>query len=171
MAGKGQPKTGGRKKGVANLRARYLSEQAAKSGLTPRDYLLGVLRDPQASVERRDWAAATLAPYVHPRLAAIEARVDQYNTVEMKVTRAELAAQAKRRIDEAFKEYSPPKTIDHVPPSVDAPAPLSEPPAEQPKEPVIREYAAPGPLAAAPDVARLPVRHRPPRPIGDGWAN
>ena len=169
MAGKGRPKTGGRKKGVGNLRARYLSEQAAKAGLTPKDYLLGVLRDPRASIERRDWAAATLAPYVHPRLAAIEARVDQYNQVEMRVTRAELAAEAKRRIDAAFREYSPPETID-MPPSIDTPAVLPEPP-EQPKEPVIREYARPGPLAAAPEVARLPVRHRPPRPIGDGWAN
>ena len=114
MAGKGRPKTGGRKKGVGNLRARYLSEQAAKAGLTPKDYLLGVLRDPRASIERRDWAAATLAPYVHPRLAAIEARVDQYNQVEMRVTRAELAAEAKKRIDEAFREYSPPKTIDLI---------------------------------------------------------
>jgi hypothetical protein len=172
VAGKGQPKTGGRKKGVGNLRARYLSEQAAKSGLTPRDYLLGVLRDPQASIERRDWAAATLAPYVHPRLAAIEAKVDAYNTVEMRVTRAELAAQAKRRIDEAFREYSPPQTIDHVPPSVDTPATLPEPPPQEPepkREPVVREYAGPGPLAAAPGVTRLPMRYRPPRPVGD-WS-
>jgi hypothetical protein len=169
VAGKGQPKTGGRKKGVGNLRARYLSEQAAKAGLTPRDYLLGVLRDPRASVERRDWAAATLAPYVHPRLAAIEARVDQYNQVEMRVTRAELAAQAKRRIDEAFREYSPPQTID-MPPSVDTPATLPEPPPQEPepRRPP-REYARPGPLAAAPGVTRLPMRYRPPRPVGD-WS-
>ena len=168
MAGKGRPKTGGRQKGVTNLRIRYLSEQAAKAGLTPKDYLLGVLRDPQASIERRDWAAATLAPYVHPRLATVEAKGDAYNTVEMRVTRAELAAEAKRRIDEAFREYSPPKTID-MPPSADTPATLPDPPPEQPKEPVIREYARPGPLAAAPGVTRLPARYRPPRPVGD-WS-
>jgi len=170
VAGKGQPKTGGRKKGVPNLRARYLSEQAARAGLTPKDYLLGVLRDPQASIERRDWAAATLAPYVHPRLAAVESKVEQYSQLEMRVTRAELAAEAKRRIDEAFKEYSPPQTIDMVPPSIDTPATLPEPPAQQaePQRPP-REYAREGPLAASPGVARLPMRIRPPRPIG-GWS-
>ena len=158
MAGKGRPKTGGRKKGVGNLRARYLSEQAAKSGLTPRDYLLGVLRDPQASIERRDWAAATLAPYVMPKLAAIETKVDQFTQVELRVTRAELAAEAKRRIDAAFREYSPPETIDHVPPP-------QQPEPERPP----REYAREGPLAAAPGVSRLPMRIRPPRPVGD-WS-
>ena len=125
MRPKGTPKTGGRRPGASNLRTRYLSAQAAKSGLSPRDYLLGVLRDPQASVERRDWAAATVAPYVHPRLAAVETKVDAFNTVEMRVTRAELAAEAKRRIDEAFKEYRPPQTIDHVPPPIDAPCGLA----------------------------------------------
>ena len=111
-----------------------------------------------------------MAPYVHPRLAAVETKVDAFNTVEMRVTRAELAAEAKRRIDEAFKEYSPPQTIDMVPPSIDTPATLPEPPAQQaePQRPP-REYAREGPLAAAPGVARLPMRIRPPRPIG-GWS-
>jgi hypothetical protein len=126
------------------------------------------MRDPKTTQERRDWAASQAAPYVHPRLQAVESKVEQYS-LEMKVTRAELAAEAKRRIDEAFKEYSPPKTIDHVPPPIDTPAPLPEPPAEQPKEPVIREYARPGPLAAAPGVTRLPARYRPPRPVGE-WS-
>ena len=122
------------------------------------------------SVAAGDWAAATLAPYVHPRLAAIETKVDSYNTVEMKVTRAELAAEAKRRIDAAFREYSPPKTIDMVSPSIDTPATLPEPPPQEPEpERPPREYAREGPLAAAPDVARLPMRIRPPRPVGD-WS-
>ena len=172
MAGKNQPKTGGRRKGTKNRETRYTMAKALRAGLTPKDYLFNVLRDETATTERRDWAAATLAPYVMPKLAAIEtkATVDQYNTVEMKVTRAELAAEAKRRIDEAFKEYSPPQTIDMVPPSIDTPATLPEPPAQQaePQRPP-REYAAPSPLAAAPGVSRLPMRYRPPRPVGD-WS-
>ena len=172
MRPKGSGKTpgSGRRKGTLNKRTSYLSARAARAGLTPRDYLLGVLRDPQASVERRDWAAATVAPYVHPRLAAVETKVDAFNTVEMRVTRAELAAEAKRRIDEAFKEYSPPQTID-MPPSVDTPATLPEPPPQQaePQRPP-REYAREGPLAAAPGVSRLPMRYRPPRPAGD-WSS
>ena len=160
MGAKGQPKTpgSGRKKGSTDLRARYLTAAAARAGLTPKDYLLGVLRDPQASIERRDWAAATLAPYVMPKLAAIETKVEQYSQLEMRVTRAELAAEAKRRIDEAFREYQPPKTIDHVPPP-------QQPEPERPP----REYAREGPLAAAPGVSRLPMRIRPPRPVGD-WS-
>jgi len=161
VGAKGQPKTpgSGRKKGSTDLRARYLTAAAARAGLTPKDYLLDVLRDPQASIERRDWAAATLAPYVMPKLAAIETKVEQYSQLEMRVTRAELAAEAKRRIDEAFREYQPPKTIDHVPPPIDAPAVLPDPPAQQPEpERPPREYAREGPLAAAPGVARLPLR-------------
>jgi hypothetical protein len=127
------------------------------------------MRDPTTTQERRDWAASQAAPYVHPRLQAIESKVEQ-RSLEMRVTRAELAAEAKRRIDAAFREYSPPKTIDHVPQSADAPATLPEPPPQEPEQkPVVRDYARPGPLAAAPGVSRLPVRHRPPRPVGD-WS-
>lgn len=56
-------KTGGRRKGSLNLRTRHRSSVAAKVGLSPVEYMLGVLRDDKASVERRDWAAATVAPY------------------------------------------------------------------------------------------------------------
>lgn len=42
------------------------------SGLTPLEYMLTVLRDEQASPGDRQWAAEKAAPYVHPRLAAVE---------------------------------------------------------------------------------------------------
>ena len=168
---KGLPKTGGRRPGSRNRDARLVDAAASRWGITPKEYFLRIMRDPKATQERRDWAAAQAAPYVHPRLQAIESKVEQHS-VEMRVTRAELAAEAKRRIDEAFREYEPPKTIDHVPPSVDTPATLPEPPPQEPepkREPVVREYARPGPLAAAPGVTRLPMRYRPPRPVGD-WS-
>jgi hypothetical protein len=44
----------------------------AASGLTPLDYLISVLRDETASRAERMEAAARAAPYVHPRLAAVE---------------------------------------------------------------------------------------------------
>jgi hypothetical protein len=44
----------------------------AASGETPLDYMIRVMRDQSASVERRDEMAKAAAPYVHPRLAAIE---------------------------------------------------------------------------------------------------
>jgi hypothetical protein len=38
--------------------------------------MLGILRDIEMSADRRDWAAEKAAPYVHARLAAIEAKHD-----------------------------------------------------------------------------------------------
>jgi hypothetical protein len=46
------------------------------SGLTPLEYMLSVLRDETMDTERRDWAAEKAAPYVHARLASIEAKHD-----------------------------------------------------------------------------------------------
>jgi hypothetical protein len=42
------------------------------SGLTPLDYMLQVLRDPEASPADRKWAAEKAAPYLHPRLQTVE---------------------------------------------------------------------------------------------------
>ena len=70
---KGLPKTGGRQKGVANKRTREIADAAIKEGLTPLEYMLAVLRDETADPERRDEMANAAAPYIHPRLASIEA--------------------------------------------------------------------------------------------------
>ncbi len=41
---------------------------AARAGrMSPLDYMLGVLNDPEASPERRDRMAQAAAPYVHPK--------------------------------------------------------------------------------------------------------
>ena len=40
----------------------------------------------------------------------------------------------------------------------------------EPERPTMREFAREGSLEAAPEVSRLPVRYRPPRPLGSGWA-
>ena len=45
---------------------------AAASALSPLDYMLQVLRDPEASPAERKWAAEKAAPYLHPRLASVE---------------------------------------------------------------------------------------------------
>ena len=167
---RGLKRSGGRLPGSRNVSARQVDAAAQRYGISLKEYLLRVMRDEKASTERRDWAAQTVAPFVHARLQSVESKVDQFTSVEMRVTRAELAAEAKRRIDEAFREYQPPKTIDHVPPPIDAPAVLPDPPAQQPEpERPPREYAREGPLAAAPGVSRLPMRLRPPRPVGD-WS-
>jgi hypothetical protein len=42
---------------------------ARNSGMTPLQYMLGVLNDPEADQARRDRMAIAAAPFVHPRVA------------------------------------------------------------------------------------------------------
>ena len=75
-------KTGGRKKGVPNKATAQKAAAVAESGLTPLDYMLSLLREEppeDADLEQklamsamRFEAAKAAAPYVHPRLAAVE---------------------------------------------------------------------------------------------------
>jgi hypothetical protein len=65
-------KTGGRKKGTPNKKTKELQYRIETSGLTPLDYLLRVMRDPEAGEHERLDAAKSAAPYVHPRLSTIE---------------------------------------------------------------------------------------------------
>ena len=64
----------GRPKGSPNKATTAKAAEIAASGLTPLDYMLGILRDLEASADDRKWAAAQAAPYVHPRLGQIESR-------------------------------------------------------------------------------------------------
>lgn len=66
----------GRKPGVPNTKTQELIAEVEASGLTPLAYMLAILRDDKQNIERRDWAAEKAAPYVHARLAAIEAKHD-----------------------------------------------------------------------------------------------
>ena len=63
---------GGRQKGTPNRATAAKAAAIAASGLTPLDYLLSVMRDETAPRAERMEAAAKAAPYIHPRLAAIE---------------------------------------------------------------------------------------------------
>src|SRR5712692_1223398 len=63
---------GGRRRGTPNRATAAKAAAVAASGLTPLDYLISVLRDETAPRAERMEAAARAAPYVHPRLAAIE---------------------------------------------------------------------------------------------------
>jgi len=42
---KGQPKTGGRQKGVANKRVQQFRAEVAKAGCTPLEYMMSVVHD------------------------------------------------------------------------------------------------------------------------------
>lgn len=63
---------GGRAKGVKN-HASIAREAAVKaSGITPLEFLLADMRNPKLKRSERRQCARDAAPYVHPKLAAIE---------------------------------------------------------------------------------------------------
>lgn len=68
----GRREGAGRKAGVPNKATIARQAEIASSGLTPLDYMLGIMRDEGNDVLTRMDAAKAVAPYVHPRLAAIE---------------------------------------------------------------------------------------------------
>ncbi|MBX9587894.1 MAG: hypothetical protein K2X43_01225 [Hyphomonadaceae bacterium] len=77
MAGRGQPKTGGRQRGTPNKNTaeqrRRMSELKA-SGRDPVTFFTQILQNEEAPLDLRFAAAKELAPYMHPKLASIEAR-------------------------------------------------------------------------------------------------
>lgn len=69
----GGKRTGaGRKAGSITKRSRLMADAALTEGETPADYMLRVMRDPTVEHDRRDKMAVASAPYVHPKLAAVE---------------------------------------------------------------------------------------------------
>ena len=71
-------KTGGRKKGVPNKApskaalVQVAAQAAAGTGQTPLEYMLQIMRDPLVEPARRLDAAKAAAPFIHPRLNAVE---------------------------------------------------------------------------------------------------
>jgi hypothetical protein len=72
MASGGKREGAGRKAGVPNKASIARQEKAAATGETPIDYMLRVMRDPTNDHGRRDEMAKAAAPYVHPKLSAVE---------------------------------------------------------------------------------------------------
>lgn len=61
-----------RPKGSRNRITKARLEAAESSGILPLDYMLAVMRDPNADEKRRDEMARAAAPYLHAKLQAIE---------------------------------------------------------------------------------------------------
>lgn len=73
MAERGGKRPGaGRKPGAITKRTQEATAAILASGQTPLEYMLAVMRDANADKDRRDDMAKAAAPYVHPKLAAIE---------------------------------------------------------------------------------------------------
>lgn len=64
-----------RPKGSPNKATKAREEIISRQGATPLSYMLEVLRSDESSDEDRRWAAEKAAPYVHPRLTSIDARL------------------------------------------------------------------------------------------------
>jgi hypothetical protein len=65
----------GRPKGSRNRRTRAVLEAAEAGGELPLDYMLAVMRDPNADHKRRDAMAMAAAPYLHAKLSSIDAKL------------------------------------------------------------------------------------------------
>lgn len=78
----GARKGAGRPKGAETRKTRLIAEKAAAEGISPLEFMLQVMRTPVsrslqgsalvAATTLRFEAAKAAAPYVHPRLQAIE---------------------------------------------------------------------------------------------------
>lgn len=80
----GQRAGSGRKPGSINRATAEARAKAEEGGITPLEFMLQVMRDAEATrAERLDMAKAA-APYIHPRLSTVEAKIDA--TVEQTVT-------------------------------------------------------------------------------------
>lgn len=76
----------GKPKGrVAKLDAEARAK--AHEGLTPLDYMLGVLRDLNETDERRMDAAKAAAPYVHAKLSTVDANIQGQVGVTVEIVR------------------------------------------------------------------------------------
>lgn len=73
---KGTPKTGGRVKGSINKTTAAKIAEVEASGLTPLDYMLGILRDEARDFSERFEAAKQAAPYCHAKLSAVDASLE-----------------------------------------------------------------------------------------------
>ena len=68
-------KTGGRQKGARNRATEEARAAAIATGILPLDYMLSVMRDPVVDYKRRDAMAMAAAPYLHPKLSSVDARL------------------------------------------------------------------------------------------------
>ena len=69
---------GGRRPGAGRPRSRVraltreIANRCADEGITPLEFMLRVMRDESADLQTRADMAKSAAPYIHPRLQAVE---------------------------------------------------------------------------------------------------
>lgn len=83
----GRREGAGRKPGSITKRSREIAEKAAREGMTPLEFMLDMLRDDNADIKDRMWAAEKAAPYVHAKLASVEHKGDDGGPLQVIVKR------------------------------------------------------------------------------------
>lgn len=73
---RGGPRPGaGRKPGAINKATAKAREKAEAGGIMPLDFMLEIMRDPEADRSERLDMAKAAAPYIHAKLASVEANI------------------------------------------------------------------------------------------------
>lgn len=95
----------GRKAGSPNKATAAKRAEIEQSGLTPLDYMLGLLRNENMPAETRFEAAKAAAPYVHAKLTSAE--------VKSETTHRYVARVPEKATETAVwqQQHSPDKTI------------------------------------------------------------
>ena len=121
---KGLPKTGGRKPGSLNKRtltqqqqSKTIVQKAKEAGLTPLEYMLKVMRDPETLPQRRDDMAKACAPYVHPKLAAVDPETGKPLQEQGQVNIIVAARQVALLLHKAHKRLEQDASVETVPSS------------------------------------------------------
>ena len=71
----------GRKKGEPNRKTLETQAFAQETGITPLEYLLTVMRAPEAEPRERMSAAIAAAPYVHAKLSTVDVKSEHSGKV------------------------------------------------------------------------------------------
>jgi len=86
----------GRKKGALSTRTQEIAVAATASGITPLEFLLNTMRDETKDYAQRLKAATDAAPYVHPRLAAVEVSGNDEKPLKHEISHTDAHAFASR---------------------------------------------------------------------------
>jgi hypothetical protein len=183
----GRREGAGRKPGSKLTKSQLIAAEAREAGISPLELQLTTMRELWRRAHANgamDMGLATqacqiakdCAPYIHPRLGAIEAKVDTFAQVEVKLTDEERVRQARAAIAAAFAEVAVETTRDeresdqtgkHRHTASEHDERNARP--DRDAVPIPREFAREGELEAAPGVARLPTRYHVTRVLGN-WS-
>jgi len=86
MARGGSREGAGRKPGAITRLTREIAEKGLQ-GVTPLDFMLEAMRDEKNAFDVRFDAAKAAAPYVHAKLAAVDARLDIDGRLEIVINK------------------------------------------------------------------------------------